>query len=166
MIKNEDERAPNVDLNVDLSYSRQMAWRALLQGHAALTERVERAVTSAGGVSLDWYDVMLALSKAPNGRLRMGELACHVVLSRSGLTRLVDRMEAEGFVARELAAGDRRSFEAFLTDKGVAAFERTWPIYARAVAQVWVPLSEAEVRQLASLLDRVREAVGAGCSGG
>ncbi len=139
-----------------LSRAHHMAWRAILQGHAALVERIGREVSASGGVSLDSYDVMLALFNAPQGRLKMGELAAHVVLSRSGLTRLVDRMEAAGWVARELAAGDRRSFEAFLTPQGQAAFRQTWPLYARAIAQTLAPLSDEEAQQLADLLDRVR----------
>ena len=139
-----------------LTHSHHMAWRAILQGHAALVERIGREVSAAGGVSLDCYDVMLALFNAPSGRLKMGELACHVVLSRSGLTRLIDRMEASGWVARELATGDRRSFEAFLTAEGEAAFRATWPLYARAIATATAPLSESEAQQLADLLDRVR----------
>ena len=139
-----------------LSHAHHMAWRAILQSHAALVERIGRQVSAAGGVSLDSYDVMLALSNAPGGRLKMGELACHVVLSRSGLTRLMDRMEAAGWVARELAAGDRRSFEAFLTPQGETAFRQTWPLYARAIAQTLAPLSETEAQQLAELLDRLR----------
>lgn len=151
-----------------LTHARHMAWGALLRGHAALVERVGREVSAAGGVSLDSYDVMLALSKAPGGRLKMGELACHVVLSRSGLTRLVDRMESAGWVARELASNDRRSFEAYLTPAGEAAFRATWPLYARALAKVLAPISDAEAQQLADLLDRARnEATGesGGCTG-
>ncbi len=139
-----------------LTHGHHMAWRALLQGHAALVDRIGREVSAAGGVSLDSYDVMLALSKAPGGRLRMGDLACHVVLSRSGLTRLMDRMEAAGLVSRELAAGDRRSFEARLTPAGEAAFAATWPLYARAIAQALAPLGETEAQQLADWLDRAR----------
>ncbi len=149
--------AVEIELDVSgLSHARHMAWRAILQGHAALVERVGREVSAAGGVSLDSYDVMLALSNAPQGRLKMGELACHVVLSRSGLTRLVDRMEATGWVARELAAGDRRSFEAFLTPAGEAAFKATWPLYARAIALALAPLSDGEAQQMADWLDRAR----------
>ena len=139
-----------------LSHAHHMAMRAILQSHAALIERMGREVSAQGGVSLDSYDVMLALANAPGGRLKMGELACHVILSRSGLTRLMDRMEAAGWVARELASGDRRSFEAFLTPQGEAAFRETWPLYARAIARALEPLSEAEAQQLAEMLDRVR----------
>lgn len=149
-----------------LTHARHMAWGALLRGHAALIERVGREVSAAGGVSPDSYDVMLALSNAPGGRLKMGELACHVVLSRSGLTRLMDRMEAAGWVARELAAGDRRSFEAYLTPSGETAFRASWPLYARAIARVLAPLTDEEATQLASWLDRVRgdaPADGGGC---
>lgn len=145
-----------------LSHAHHMAMRAILQGHAALIERMEREVSAQGGVSLDSYDVMLALHNAPGGRLKMGELASHVVLSRSGLTRLMDRMEAAGWVARELAAGDRRSFEAFLTSQGEAAFRETWPFYARAIARALAPLSEDEARQLTEMLDRVRAGEKAG----
>ena len=140
----------------ELTQGRHMAWRALLQGHAALIERIGREVSAAGGVSLDSYDVMLALSNAPGGRLKMGELACHVVLSRSGLTRLMDRMEAAGWVARELALDDRRSFEALMTPDGEAAFKATWPLYARAIAGALAPLSDAEAQQMADWLDRAR----------
>lgn len=139
-----------------LTHARHLAWGALLRGHATLVEQVGREVSAAGGVSLDSYDVMLALSNAPNGRLKMGELACHVVLSRSGLTRLMDRMEAAGWVARELAADDRRSFEAYLMPAGESAFRATWPLYARAIARVLAPISDAEAQQLADLLDRAR----------
>ena len=143
-----------------LSHAHHMAWRAIVQGHAALVERIGREVGAAGGVSPDSYDVMLALSNAPGGRLKMGELACHVVLSRSGLTRLMDRMEASGWVARELAADDRRSFEAHLTSAGEEAFRTTWPLYARAIASVLAPLSQNEAQQLAELLDRARNGAG------
>lgn len=151
-----------------LTHARHMAWGALLRGHAALVERVGREVSAAGGVSLDSYDVMLALSNAPNGRLKMGELACHVVLSRSGLTRLMDRMEAAGWVARELASNDRRSFEAYLTPEGESAFRATWPLYARALAKVLAPISDAEAQMLADVLDRARNEASdesGGCAG-
>ena len=84
---------------------------------------------------LDWYDVLLALEYAPDNRLRMGELVEHVVLSPSGLTRLIDRIEKAGLVERRLCPNDRRSFEVELTQAGRAERERSWPIHARAVAQ-------------------------------
>src|SRR5689334_23371658 len=83
-------------------------WRALINAHAALSDRIERALAAAGLPALAWYDVLWALYSAPDRRLRMAELADHTVFSRSGLTRLVDRMEAAGVVERQPAPGDRR----------------------------------------------------------
>jgi DNA-binding MarR family transcriptional regulator len=138
-----------------LSGGRHRAWGALLMAHARATERVGRRVEAEGGLPLDWYDVLLVLEYAPERRLRMGELAEHVLLSRSGLTRLIDRIEAAGLVERHLCPSDRRAFEAVLTDKGHAAREQSWPIYARAIADGFGSrYSEEEAQHLAGLLAR------------
>jgi DNA-binding MarR family transcriptional regulator len=89
----------------------------------------------------------------------MGELACHVTLSRSGLTRLVDRLEAAGLVERRLNPGDRRSFEVSLTPVGRAERERSWPVYARVIAEEFgARYTDEEAAQLAALLKRQSEA--------
>ncbi len=138
-----------------LSEAAHQGWMALLLGHAQATARVSGRVESEGGLPLDWYDVLLALENAPAGRLRMGELGEHVVLSRSGLTRLVDRIEAAGLVERHLCSSDRRSFEAQLTAKGRKAREENWPSYARAIAQEFGNrYNEEEIEVLAELLNR------------
>jgi DNA-binding MarR family transcriptional regulator len=118
-----------------LSNGRHRSWGALLRAHARATERVGRRAEAGGALPLDWYDVLLALEYAPEGRLRMGELVEHVTLSRSGLTRLIDRIEAAGLVERHLCPSDRRAFETVLTPQGRAAREHSWPIYARAIAE-------------------------------
>ena len=76
------------------------AWAVLLTAHATLVERIEAALVAAGVPALDWYDVLWELEKA-DGRLRMHDLARRVVLSRSNLSRLADRLEKAGLVARE-----------------------------------------------------------------
>jgi len=138
-----------------LTGGRHRAWGALLRSHAFWVERIERRLSEAGVLGVEAYDVLLALSYAPNCRLRMGELHDVVTLSRSGLTRLVDRLEREGWVRREVCCNDRRSFEAILTDEGEAERARAWPIYAQAVAEEFGHFfSDDEARELAALLGR------------
>ena len=138
-----------------LSDKRHRSWITLLVAHARATERVGRRVEGEGGLPLDWYHVLVALEHAPEGRLRMGELGEHVMLSRSGLTRLVDRIEEAGLVERHLCPHDRRAFETILTAKGREAREKSWPIYARAIAEGFGSrYSEKEAQQLSELLTR------------
>jgi DNA-binding MarR family transcriptional regulator len=138
-----------------LSSPKHECWGTLLHVHARSTERVAKRVEAESGIPLDWYDVLLALEKAPEGRLRMGELVEHVTLSRSGLTRLVDRIEAAGLVERRLCRQDRRAFEAVLTSKGQQAREKSWPILARVIAQEFGNrYSDEEAVQLSTLLKR------------
>ena len=144
--------------NYGLSAARQKGWGALLHSHARATARVGRQAEAEGALPLDWYDVLLALENAPDNRLRMGELVEHVVLSPSGLTRLIDRIEKAGLVERHLCPNDRRAFEVALTKEGRAAREQSWPIYARAVAQGFGDrYSDEEAAQLAVLLGRQME---------
>ena len=117
----------------DLTETKLAAWRALLVAHAAAVGAIERELASADLVPLTWYDVLVALWEAPEHRLRLHELASAVVLSRSGLTRLVDRLEAAGLLRREACADDRRGSYAVLTEAGRAAQLRAWPIYGRII---------------------------------
>ena len=84
------------------------AWEAVLRTVGSLLKIFERELEEAEGLPLPWYDVLIQLSAAPDGRLRMQALAESVVLSRSGLTRLIDRMEKAGMVDREHSTEDRR----------------------------------------------------------
>lgn len=89
----------------------------------------------------------------------MHELAERVVLSRSGLTRLVDRLEAEGLLLRDRSGRDRRGAYAVITEQGIAALRQTWPVYARGIAEYfarWLTLEEAQL--LESALGRILQA--------
>jgi DNA-binding MarR family transcriptional regulator len=131
------------------------AWRALLNAHAAVTSRVEAELAAAGLPPLGWYDVLWPLRRAPGRRLRMSALAAEVTLSRTGLTRLVDRMEQAGVVAREPAAEDRRGSYVTLTPDGAALLRRMWPVYRRALEQWFRPSDPATLRLgLAALAER------------
>ena len=134
-------------------------WRAFLKAHATIVDRIDHDLAAAERLPLSSYDVLIELYEAPEHRLRMHELAQRVVLSRSGLTRLVDRLEAEGFLTRDRCKTDRRGAYAVITEQGIAALRRTWPIYARGISQYfaqWLTPDEAQV--LGSALERIEQA--------
>jgi len=142
-----------------LEHGREEAWRALITAHAAMVERIERELSEAGLPPLGWYDVLLELWRAPGRRLRMHELAHAVVLSRSGLTRLVDRLEKEGLLRREPDPEDGRGSFAVLTDEGARMREKMWPIYAEGIAKHFgAHISDEEAEVITRVLGRVRAA--------
>ena len=143
-------------MGIEPDEARLTAWRAFLTAHASTVAAIERDLAAEGLVPLTWYDVLVALWEAPDHRLRLHELAREVVLSRSGLTRLVDRLEAAGLLRREPCADDRRGAYAVLTGEGRAAQLRAWPIYARGIATHFADhLSEEEASVLADTLQRI-----------
>jgi DNA-binding MarR family transcriptional regulator len=138
-----------------------LAWRAFLRAHAAAVGRIERDLAaSEPELPLSWYDVLVALVGARDRRLRLRELADEVLLSRSGLTRLVDRLEAAGLLRREPDPTDRRGAFAVLTEAGYEALRRTWPLYARGIQDHFGRyLMPEEAGVLARALQRVADAV-------
>jgi DNA-binding MarR family transcriptional regulator len=111
------------------------AWRAVFVSHHIVVERIEESLAEAGLPPLSWYDVLLTVAKAPEQRLRMFEVAEGIVMSRSGLTRLVDRIESNGYLRRESCPSDRRGTHLALTDEGAELLERALPVYSAAVQQ-------------------------------
>jgi DNA-binding MarR family transcriptional regulator len=95
------------------------AWRAFLQAHARITRRLDEELQAAHGLSLAEYDALLQIASSPGRRVRMNVLANRVLLSRSGITRLVDRLEADGSVERMACSTDARGQEAMLTPAGL-----------------------------------------------
>jgi DNA-binding MarR family transcriptional regulator len=95
------------------------AWRAFLQAHARITRRLDEELQAAHGLSLAEYDALLQIAHSPGRRVRMNVLANRVLLSRSGITRLVDRLESDGSVERVACATDARGQEAVLTAAGL-----------------------------------------------
>jgi DNA-binding MarR family transcriptional regulator len=112
------------------------AWAVLLTAHATLIERMEAALAAAGLPALDWYDVLWELEKG-EGQLRMHDLARRVVLSRSNLSRLADRLEDAGLVAREDCAEDGRGYELVLTRAGRAMRRKMWPVYEAEIERAF-----------------------------
>src|SRR5262245_18253456 len=107
---------------------KEHAWALLLAAHATLVEKIEAALAEAGLPPLAWYDVLWELEKAEVGKLRMHELARRIVLSRSNLTRLADRLESAGLIAREDTPSDRRGYHCAITRAGLAMRKKMWPV--------------------------------------
>ena len=114
------------------------AWRALLNAHARVTTRIEAALAEAGLPPLSWYDVLWPLRRARGRRLRVGALAEQVTLSRTGLTRLLDRVERDGLIRREPAPEDRRGSYVVITAAGSDVLRKMWPVYERALEDAFV----------------------------
>jgi DNA-binding MarR family transcriptional regulator len=132
------------------------AWRGFLRTHARLTRALDAQLIAEQGLSLSSYEVLLFLADAPNGRMRMSELADGVLLSRSGLTRLVDRLEADGLVRREECHTDARGLVAVITPQGRRRFARARRTHLSGVRQRFLEqLSAAEQRELAELWERL-----------
>jgi DNA-binding MarR family transcriptional regulator len=132
------------------------AWPLFLRVHAVLMNRIEERLRAAGLPELAWYDILWALESAAGRRLRMHELAERTVVSRSNVTRLVDRLEAAGLVTRDRACADRRGAYAVLTQAGLAMRRRMWPVYARAIEDLFERhMSEEERHALRAVLARM-----------
>src|SRR5688500_3782197 len=113
-----DERAG--DAIRELSREELAAWRGLLRVHSALVKALDAELLAEQGLPLSSYEVLINLQAAPERRRRMAELADSVLLSRSGMTRLVDRLEREGLLERDACVDDGRGTFAVLTEKGEA----------------------------------------------
>lgn len=121
-------------MNAKLDISRNKVWRLFLTTHATAIDLIERELAEAGLPPLGWYDVLFALEEAQDRRLRMNELAANIVLSRSNLTRLVDRLEAAQLLYRESCPTDKRGAFAVVTDKGLEMRQKMWSVYAQGIA--------------------------------
>jgi len=129
-----------------LTTAQNTTWRLFLKTYAILMEQIEQTLKQANLPDLSWYDVLWALEEAPDRRLRLHELAAALVLQRSNLTRLVDRMEQAGFVQREHCDSDRRGAFAAITSEGLALRHQMWQVYAPAIYQYFAqPLSEEQI---------------------
>ncbi|HVM09037.1 MAG TPA: MarR family transcriptional regulator [Acidimicrobiales bacterium] len=127
--------------------TRLAAWRSLIHANARLSEILEEELDREHGLPLAWYDVLLKLHEA-GGSLRMQDLANAVLKSKSGLTRLVDRMVSAGLVRREACASDRRGTLAVLTDDGRHRLRAAAPVHLRGIEEHFgrhVSPEEAEV---------------------
>jgi DNA-binding MarR family transcriptional regulator len=139
----------------ELSDQQLDAWKAFLRAQAELISTLDRELEAEQGLPLTFFDVLAQLSQA-GGRLRMSELAEAVLLSRSGVTRVVDRMERAGLVRREACPTDRRSMYAALTPEGKRVLKQARPAHLRGVAEHFARhLSDDEAKTLTAALGRM-----------
>jgi DNA-binding MarR family transcriptional regulator len=150
-----------------LSEQQMLAWRRFLRAHALVTRRLESDLLAEHSLPLASYDVLVQLVEAPQRRLRMSELAERVLLSRSGLTRLVDRLAKDGLVRREACDSDARGLFTVLTDEGLQRLREASPVHLRGIADHGVGrLADEEASQLAQLLGRLLDDDPLGAVGG
>jgi DNA-binding MarR family transcriptional regulator len=134
------------------------AWARLVRARDALVAAVERDLKAAKLPPLAWYDVLLEISRAAEGRLRPVEIEKETLLAQYNLSRLLDRLEKEGLIRREPCEDDARGQWVVITEKGRALQARTWKVYARAIQQhVGEKLDERAAATLAGLLGRLIE---------
>ena len=135
------------------------AWARLIRARETLVAAVERDLKAAGQPPLAWYDVLLELSRAERGRLRPFEIEKETLLAQYNLSRLLDRLEKEGLVAREPCEDDARGQWVVITEKGRATQARTWKVYARSIQKhVGDRLDDKAAAALAELLGRLTAA--------
>jgi len=110
------------------------AWMAFLQAHDAVVDAVERDLVRERGLTLSSYEVLSRLAQQPDGSMRMQDLARGALLTKSGVTRLVDRLQAAGLIGRRPCAQDRRVVYAELTTAGRRALSLAAPVFHRSLA--------------------------------
>ena len=139
-----------------LSESHITAWARLIRASQDHLARVESDLKAGGFPPLVWYDVLLELRRAPDGRLRLSEIGGKILLGKSNVTRVVDRLEARGLARREDCPSDRRGAFAVLTAAGRELLAQMWPAYRRSLAKHFgARLTEAEAARLAALLGKL-----------
>jgi len=136
------------------------AWAVLLSAHATLIERMEAALGEAKLPPLGWYDILWELEKAEGGKLRMHDLARRVVLSRSNLSRLADRLEHARLIERQDTEHDRRGYDCVITRVGLAMRKKMWPVYKAGIERLFSRhITVEEARVIGEGLARVAKAV-------
>jgi DNA-binding MarR family transcriptional regulator len=139
------------------------AWGALTRTHAAITGRLQEALAAADFPPLPWYEVLATIAEAPEQRVKMGDLAEALVITRGGLTKLVDRLVKAGLLERTFCETDRRVSYATLCPAGADLLEEMRPVVIAELKVAFAArLSAAEADALREALERVRVSA---CSG-
>jgi DNA-binding MarR family transcriptional regulator len=141
---------------VGLTDTEMRAWQALLHAHHDVIELLDRELQEEHGLTLAEYDVLLRLARAPDRALRMSDVAERVLMSPSGVSRLVDRLEARRLVRRRSGEEDGRVALASLTEEGLEEIRRASRTHLRGIREHFTSqLSEAQLRNVASGLEAV-----------
>jgi len=147
------ERSPGTVL---LSEAELASWRGFLRVHAALERELDAELIANHGLPLSSYEVLLTVADAPEERMRMSEIADSVLLSRSGVTRLVDRLERDGLVERIPCEDDARGQYAVLTERGREAFDAARATHLAGVRRRFLERFECDdLRRMAGYWERL-----------
>jgi DNA-binding MarR family transcriptional regulator len=132
------------------------AFVRLVRANAAVTRQLSAQLSADHGLNLSAYEALLSLARAPESRMRRVDLANGLLLTAGGVTRLLDGLERDGFVARDVCASDRRVSYAVLTDAGRDKLREASKSHTRQIRQLLGgPYEEDELAQLVALLDRL-----------
>jgi DNA-binding MarR family transcriptional regulator len=135
------------------------AWWAFLRSNTLVIRELSNA-SQEQDMPLEWFDVLVNLYQWPDDQMPLGDLVNNVALSRSGLTRLLDRMEKASLIERRLSKTDRRKFDVHLTDEGAKEFERTNPGIQNAVSSLFLNhLTDADKKAVHKALAKVIQAI-------
>ena len=135
-----------------LSDSDLQSWKAFINAHDRITRRINADLAQKGLPDLTVYDALWALRTGEDGRRRMGELAEAVVLSRTAIVRLVDRLEKAGLARREPVPEDRRGAYVAITPEGRALLKRMWPVYSAGIERLFAAHA---TKSMGTALDRM-----------
>ena len=140
---------PNpVDRPLTARDPRLAPWRAFLLAHARVSRRLDEELRLEHDLSIAEYDTLLTLALAPGRRMRMGPLAERVILSKSGATRLVDRLASDQLVERSTCLADARGAEAVLTERGLARLRQASPTHLRGISEHFLSVLEEPDREV------------------
>src|SRR5690242_15209552 len=142
------------------SPERMQTWRLFWESALTLVDVMDQEMQRDSGIPLRWYDVLVHTDEAPPEGVRMNELAARILTSKSGLTRVVDRMEEAGLVERVRPPEDRRSILVRLTDEGRRTMDHARRFHRDRIERYFAShLSDAEFESLAAVMAKVRDAV-------
>lgn len=149
---------PKLQGEIEAGSAASDAWQGLLRSNARLLRELDEELRHAHGYTIGDYDVLIHLAAAPEGRRRMCELADAVLLSPSGISRRVERLERAGLVRRERALGDARNIEAGLTDDGRRQLRKLRRTHRGGIRERFASkFNDRELETLAKLLGRLVE---------
>jgi DNA-binding MarR family transcriptional regulator len=141
-------------------------WRAFLEAHARVSRRLDEELRAEHDLSLAEYDALLSIAQAPGRRIRMRQLSDRVILSKSGITRLIDRLVADGLVERSACLADARGAEAVMTAEGLARLRAASRTHLRGITEHFLePIEGTDVASLERAMRAVSMSAGPGSHG-
>lgn len=150
-----DTTGPTTSAHSD-EYACARAWMALTTAHARVAERLSTALAQNCGLSINDFEVMLRLERVPAPGLRLGDLQPAVRLTQPSLSRMITRLERQGWLSRSGDPGDRRAVFVAITPAGLQLLRRAVPVHAQTIGEVLLDrLTPAEQELLAEALTRI-----------